>query len=153
MNLQQQTACQEFLDRWKADLESDAPIAGSEMVESVANLFRQVQCLEETEEEKKLIAYYQLEAQAYSKDLECEIDSCPVVSLSDDPIERQQGAYVQAWVWIDGPTHNEENDEEERPADLTGMFQTACSHSSVTFKASLGMHCSFCGYQFPKKED
>lgn len=50
---------------------------------------------------------------SFVSDGTCEIDSEAVVSHSDD-----NGAYVMAWVWVEGTeTHDEENEVED--ADLT----------------------------------
>jgi hypothetical protein len=47
--------------------------------------------------------YRQLARKKWQDEGECEIDRNAVVSVSED-----NGAYVQAWVWVDDPPETEE---------------------------------------------
>lgn len=50
----------------------------------------------------------ELAGQQYGREGECEIDDDAVISRGED-----NGAYVQAWVWVEYPETQDPNDSEE----------------------------------------
>jgi hypothetical protein len=82
----------------------------------------------------------------WAKDGEIEIDDHAVVSVSDDG-----GAYVQAWVWVDGP--EDDDGFEECPSCLDPMSydeQDACTTCQEKYSAQGDSSpeidsCSACG--------
>lgn len=121
MNYRSVELCQQFLDRWKDDIEKDRDISGIVMVDDVIELYHQVKKIEAEYAQDKAIEdrYREKADEEHGRDGECEIDDDAVVSISEDG-----GAYVASWVWVQGPVEGEDYSHDIR-----------CSVCHVTFIA------------------
>jgi hypothetical protein len=57
-------------------------------------------CFFAKEQSKELLAFAEKAKHDFEQEGELEFDDNPIVSKGDDP--EVEGAYVMAWVWVDG---------------------------------------------------